>query len=175
MRLLSTFIAAGLACSVGACAASSQQRAATQVAGSQCAGLSDSDRQVAELYAPGQVDRVEPLYRQEFVARAIQPSYVSGAKLYVPAKQGWSAPYLDRVLSCHASSGASVHPNDPLRVDNVRDLHVGSAGQHFVVTIAGADRAAGKEIWQRARALQDGSTQVDVRQLSAAPDATSKL
>jgi hypothetical protein len=167
MYLRKAAFAIGLACALGACGAASQTTGTTQVASARCGALSDVERQVADLYADGHVQRVEPLYRQQFVARAIQPRYVAGAKLYVPAEQGWSQPYLERVLSCHAASQATLHPNDPLRVDNIASIDVATAGAHFVVTVAGADRTAGKEIWQRARALQAPSSNVDVRQLSA--------
>jgi hypothetical protein len=173
MYLHRAALAVGLAAALGACGAASQTQGTTQVAGARCGALVDVERQVADLYASGQVERVEPLYRQQFVARAIQPRYVAGAKLYVPAEQGWSQPYLERVLSCHAASQATLHPNDPLRVDNIDSVDVATSGAHFVVTIAGADRTAGKQILQRARALQAPSSKVDVRQLSALPNSTA--
>lgn len=168
MKLHATVLAVGLTSILGGCAAS-QSQAHSQVAASSCAGLSDVDRHVAELYAPGQIERVEPLQRREFLARSIERSYVAGAKLYVPAQQGVSQPYLERVLSCHAAAQTSQHPNDPLRVTAIESIDVSTAGSRFVVSIAGANRSAGKEIWQRARALHDTSSQVEVRQLSATP------
>lgn len=175
MKLHSTVVAAGVACMVAGCGAASQSQAKSQVASSQCAGLTDSDRQVAALYAPGSIERVEPLQRKVFLARAIQPQYTAGARLYVPAQQGMSGPYLERVLSCHAASSADVHPNDPLRVANIESVDVTTAGPRFVVTIAGADRAAGRAIWERAQALREPSTQVEVRQLSTAPSTSSNM
>jgi len=175
MRLPSTVIALGLACVVGGCGAASQSQAKVQVAGSQCSALAGVERHVAELYAVGGVERVEPLERQVLIARAIQPRYVVGARLYVPAQQGTSQAYLQRVLSCHASSGANVHPNDPLHASNLRNIDVKTQGQRYVVSIEGADRAAGREIWQRARALRDSAAQVGVRQLSALPSHAPKL
>jgi len=177
MNLHSAAIAVGLTCALGGCSAASQTRThtAAHVAGAQCTSLTDRDRQVAELHAPGQVTHVAPFHRQEFVARAIQPRYLAGAKLYVPAQQGFSEPYLERVLSCHAAAKTTVHPNDPLRADNIRSIDVTTAGSQFVVTIQGSDRRAGKEIWQRAKALHEPSSEVEVRQLSARGDEATKL
>ena len=175
MRLHSTVIAAGLAGVVAGCGAAAQSQATTQLSSSQCAGLTDSDRQVAALYEPGSIERVEPVRRQVFLARAIQPHYTSGARLYVPAQEGMTGPYLERVLSCHAASSANVHPNDPLRVANIESVDVTTAGPRFVVTIEGADRAAGRAIWERAQALRDPSTKVEVRQLSTGPSASTNM
>lgn len=175
MRRHGIVMAVGLALAIGGCGVAAQTRANTQIAGAQCGAISDLDQQVAALYAPGNVDRVEPMYRTQFVARAVQPRFVSGAKLYVPAQQGMSQGYLERVLSCHAASQSASHPNDPLRVANVRDVDVQARGQRFVIQIEGADRKAGGEIYQRARALRAPASQVEVRQLSAVPGAGASL
>lgn len=171
----SIVMAIGAAVLAGGCGAAAQANAKTQVAGVQCSGLQDVDRQVAALYAPGNVQHVEPTYRTEFLARAIQPRYVSGAKLHVPAQQGMTQGYLERVLTCHAAAQNALHPNDPLLAQNVRDVDVQTRGQRFVIQIEGADRASGKEILQRARALQDSATRVEVRQLSDATSAPSRM
>lgn len=175
MRRHSIVMAVGLALAIGGCGATTQSRANTQIAGVQCGAITDLDRQVAELYAPGNVARVEPVYRTQFVARAVQPRFVSGAKLYVPAQQGMSQGYLERVLTCHAAARSAEHPNDPLRVANLRDVDVESRGQRFVISIEGTDRASGSEIYQRARALHDPSMRVEVKQLSEVPADGAKL
>jgi len=175
MKNLGALLAAGLACAAIGCASAAHPQANTQIASTQCSGLADVNSQVADLYGAGQLARIEPLHREQFFARAVQQKYVAGAQLYVQAQQGWSAPYLDRVLSCHAVSQSSAHPNDPLRVANIESIAVTGRGPYFVVTIAGADRAAGKEIYQRARALRDPSSQVEVQQLSARDHVPSAL
>lgn len=166
MRRHSMVMAFGVAVFATACGAASQRPESTTVAGVQCGGV-DVEQQVAQLYAPGNVERVEPLYRTEVLARAIQPRYVSGARMYVPAQQGMTQGYLERVLSCHAASSASSHPNDPMHAAAVRDVDVEARGQRFVIDIHGEGRSAGKQIFERARALRDGSSNVEVRQLSA--------
>ncbi|MET0340991.1 MAG: hypothetical protein ABW252_08310 [Polyangiales bacterium] len=172
MRQHSIVMAFGFAVLAGGCGASAQ-RAPQQVAGVQCGGITDAGGQATALYEPSNVERVEPIYRTEHIARAVQPRYISGARIYVPAQQGQTQAYLERVLSCHAAAKSDGHPNDPLRVANVRDIDVETRGARFVIDVQGADRTAGKEIWQRARALRDPSANVEVRQLSAADaDAT---
>jgi len=175
MRPNQMLMVLGLACAAAGCGASAQTRAHTQIAGANCSGLADADRQVAELYAPGNVEQVEPLYREEFRARAIQYRYVAGAKLYVPASRGMNEAYLERLLSCHAASSSDVHPNDPLQHARVKNVDVSTAGQRFVIAIEGRDRADGHEILNRARALHGQSTSVEVRQLSSASAAPSQL
>jgi hypothetical protein len=167
MKKLGAFMVAGSICAAVGCASAGGPQANTQIASAHCVGLEDVHRQVADMYRADRVEYVKPLYREVFVARAVQRKYVAGAELYLRPQQGWSAPYLDRVLSCHAGSEASVHPNDPLRVFNFERVVVRARGPHFIVTITGVDREAGEEIYQRARALRDPSSQVEVRQLSA--------
>lgn len=167
--------ALGLALAAGGCATAASPGAKTQLAGAQCSTLSNADQHIAALYAPGHVDRVEPVYRTQFFARSTVVRYVSGAKLYVPAQEGVTQAYLERVLTCHAASSASQHENDPLRVANVRDVDVASQGQRFVIQIEGADRASGKTIFERAQALHRPSGSVEVRQLSAAPTSGARL
>lgn len=175
MRKNSVFIGVCLALAVGGCGASSQTQASSQLAGVQCASLADVDRQVAEILAPANIDRVEPVYRTEFLARAIQNRYVVGADVHVPAQQGMSQGYVERVLTCHAAAHADGQSNDPLTVANLRDVDVTPRGQRFVIRIEGSDRASGKAVYERARALHERSTNVEVRQLSAAPTDAQKL
>lgn len=149
------------------CAGAAQSAARSPVASANCSGLADLQPQVAELLAPANVQRVEPLYRAEHRARAIQLRYVSGAKVFVPAPRGLSVGYVERALSCHAASTQSSQPNDPLAVGNVHDVDVRTRGTLLEIQIEGANREAGKQILERANALRDPSAQVEVRQLSA--------
>ena len=167
------FLIVGAVAAAG-CGAASHKAAATPVAGLQCGNIANLQQEVAAVYAPEHVVRVEPLERTEFIARAIQPRYVAGAKLYVPAQRGVTEGYLERVLSCHAAGASDSHPNDPLLANNVRDVDVESRGQTFLIHVEGADRRSGAEIWKRARTLRDASNRVEVRQLSSA-STPSKL
>lgn len=160
-------LAIGAALTLWGCAATQQPAGQTAlVAKADCAGLSD-DATVATLYRPGNIAKIEPTYRQEFHARAIQPVYVSGARLYVPAERGMTDVYLERVLSCHVTSAASAQPNDPLRAGRIADVDVDERGPMMRIEITGTDRSAGKAIWERAQALYQQRGDVSVEQLSS--------
>jgi hypothetical protein len=163
MQLRSTLFAFGVALGLAGCATARVQPPSSALALSDCSGL-DSTRAATELYA-GKITRVEPRYRQEFLARAIQPRYVAGANLYVPAEQGVSRAYLQRVLTCHAASGSSSLQSDPLRANGVVKVDVFEAGPAMRIAVIGRDRHAGADIWQRAVALQDQQGSVSVQQL----------
>ena len=164
--MTTTLMTLAAALAVTACGAATQQRP-TQVATSGCDGLGDVGATVASVYAAGNIEEVKPIYRKEFLARALQPRYVAGAALYVPAQEGMHGAYLQRVLSCHAV-GAGDHAADPLRVEGVRRVDVREQGARMRIAISGEGRAAGKAILARARALQTQTSSVSVEQLSAA-------
>lgn len=154
------------------CAANTPQH--SQALSHNCNALGDVSGQVADLYANG-VSAVKPVEQQIFVARAIQPKVVTGAELYVPADKDMNGAYLDRLMSCHASSRvASAHPNDPLRVDGVERVDVDEVGSNFRITVTGSDRAAGRAIWQSAQQLHGGGN-VSVQQLASATPPHSAL
>jgi hypothetical protein len=163
----------GLACAaLGACA--SAQPAHLAINRTDCAGVSSS-APIEALYAPGNIKRIESIQRQQFLTRAIQPTYTAGVRLYVPAEPGMHPAYVERALSCHAAGGGATHPNDPLRARGVRDVDVAASGPLLRISIEGTDRTAGKAIWQRAQALHQQGTSVEVQQLSAATDTPAKL
>ncbi|MDD9942947.1 MAG: hypothetical protein OXU20_18040 [Myxococcales bacterium] len=156
-----------------ACAHTSDQHHAVPKIAHHCAQLGDVTEQVAALYQSG-VSQVRPIKREQFIARAIQRTHTVGAELYVPGQQGMNNVYLERMLTCHAASGmAAAHPNDPLRSGGVDDVDVAAVGSNYRIAIVGRDRSAGDAIWQRARMLQPGSTDVQVEQIGAQPLPTS--
>jgi hypothetical protein len=140
--------------------ASGHPQGPTSVAMLDCANLTSP---AADLYGPGKVKHVEPTYRQEFLARAIQPRRLVGANLYVPAEPGMTPAYAERVLACHASASGPAQANDPLRVDGAK-VRVSMAGPSMRIAITGKTHDAGREIWQRAQTLV--RDQVTVEQLS---------
>ena len=174
MKFLKSGLVAAVIFTGAACGATTQQASSTVARGAACNQVQNLDQQVAQVYDLARVRHAEPLYTQRFLARAIQPREVTGAELYVDAEAGVSQPYLERVLSCHAAGSSTAHPNDPLRVQNVRDVDVRVQGHHFVIAVQGADRNAGREIWQKAQALLQGGS-VEVQQLSAADKPASAL
>lgn len=172
MGIRSTICAIGIASALTGCATHQAPRA--QVARADCSGLA-TDGTLAELYSAGTIKKVEPIYRQQFVARAIQPRYVAGASLYVPAEAGMNEAYLERVLSCHAALGRGEHPNDPLGAEGVVDVDVVAAGPRMRIAITGQDRASGQAIWKRAMALHEQAGEVTIQQLSSAPAPRSAM
>jgi len=175
MKLLKSGMVAAVIVTGAACGATTQQASSTVARGASCNQVQNLDQQVAQVYDLARVRHAEPLYTQRFLARAIQPREVIGAELYVDAEAGVSQPYLERVLSCHAAGTSAANPNDPLRAQNIRDLDVRVQGRQFVIAVHGADRNAGREIWQKAQALLQSGGSVEVQQLSAADKPASTL
>lgn len=158
------------------CAAQTSQPVQSPVARGTCHGLGDVQDRVAALYDVGAIRKAEPIYRKEFVVRAYQPRYVSGAKLYVQADHETNAAHLERVLSCHAVASRTVeHPNDPFRAEGVQKISVRTAGSMFQISVVGENREAGRAIWSRARSITEREAGVEVEQLSAAPAARGSL
>lgn len=162
MRVLTLGALTIVSAALSACASAAPQ---PRIAATNCSGL-QSVASIRALYEPGNIQKVEPIYTTQILARAIQPTYVSGANVYVSAQPGLHEAYVERALSCHAATGSAEDPRDPLIARGVVDVDVSSAGTMLRIAIRGADRAAGKDIWQRARALHDRG-EVSVEQLSA--------
>lgn len=139
--------------------------------GAACTDLGAAEDVVANFYAPGSVYDARPIRETVFKARAIQPVETMGASLYVKAEPGMNSPYLQRVLSCHAASGAEAHPNDPLHPSQgaVTQLAVREAKHGFAVEVRSDDPAVGREIWKRAESLSQGQGSVAVEQVAAGP------
>ena len=147
-----------------------------------CRGLTDMDSQIAAVYAPSAVAKVEALYHHpelyetpRFAVRAFRPSrHVEGAALYVPAPANTSPAYLERALSCHAAgAGSTAEPtygNDPLRVEGVTDIDVRAAGPMLRIAVRAQDRVSGERVLDAARSLQ---STVGVTQLAAASESAS--
>jgi hypothetical protein len=167
MRIELGALTIGSALVFGACAGTqSKQVSAPRTV--DCSGVS-SDA-VAQLYAPGNVKKVTTLYRKEFVARAIQPVFVSGAKLTIPAQPNTSDAYMERALSCHAVARARMTTGgaDPLSVEGVQNVRVESVGPMTEISITSTNRHAAKQIVQHAQALEQSGGSVSVQQLSLA-------
>jgi hypothetical protein len=167
MKIRNLMIAAAGLTSLLGCA-HTQTSNQPQLATAQCGELSTSEREFARNEALPRVERVEPYKLRDMRARATQQlTYTAGARLYVPAQQGWNAPYLERVLSCHAAASENGSANDPFQVAGVSNVNVDTHGSRYVITIAGQSREAGRNIWQRAESLRDQNANIDVRQISA--------
>jgi len=141
-------------------------------AGSSCGALDPGA--TAKLYEAGRITRAEPIQQLEIRARADQRTTTRGATLYVKAEEGMNAPYLHRVLSCHAASEKAAHPNDPLHPASgeVKTLAVRDAGGSFAVDVRADSARVGQEIWQRAQALTQKGGSVEVEQVAVRPRAS---
>jgi len=168
MRIATSCVAALMSTALCACAAATPQPRIASAAS--CSGLQTGET-VRALYAPGNIRKVEPIQTTQFLARAIQPTYIAGANLYVAAQPGLHEAYVERVLSCHAASGRAVSPHDPLVAKGVSDVDVSPAGSMLRISITGVNREAGKDIWRRARALHELRGEVSVEQISALPSS----
>lgn len=158
-------LAATAAAAIAGCGATAAQTPSTTASSTfACSAVTDLDSQVAAVYSPGAVTKVEPLYHKpgvyegtDFMVRADRPSrHLEGAALYVPAPANTSAAYLERALSCHVAGAGpgAQHVSDPLRVDGVKKVDVRAAGPMFRIDIRAEDRASGKQVLQAARSMQ---------------------
>lgn len=152
-----------------ALACSTQEEPRSVASGASCSDLKGSEALLTELYKPGAIYRAEPIEEQVFRARASQSTRVMGASLEVRAEPGMTAPYMERVLACHAASGNSAHPNDPLAPKNGRlaELSVKESQFGFTVDVVGDSPKSGQEIWQRAEVLTSQGGTVEVEQVGA--------
>lgn len=153
-----------------ACAGTTQNTQTTLASASSCSQLPDADATVQQLYTPGNVYAAKPVERKVFKARSAQPTRTFGASLYTHAEKGMTAPYMERVLRCHAAYGQAAHPNDPLHPagGKITDLSVSSVAGNFAIRVEGDSTETGKEIWQRAEALSGQAAGVQTQQVSAA-------
>ncbi|MFT3924219.1 MAG: hypothetical protein QM778_16915 [Myxococcales bacterium] len=166
MRTKTASLALGSVLLLAACAGTQKRSQPSQLAWVDCTNVSGDA--VAALYAPGNIKKVRALYRKEFIARAIQPEYVAGAEIQIPAQPGMHDAYMQRELSCHARKGTGPDASvDPLRVQGVDSVAVRSKGHMTHISITSTDHAAAKKILRQAESLHESSGSVTVDQLSA--------
>lgn len=161
--------------SIFALACSTQEAPRTVATGASCSDLADSEALLTDLYKPGTIHHAEPIEERIFRARASQQTRVMGASLQVRAEPGMTAPYMERVLACHAASGNAAHPNDPLAPQNGRlaELSVKESQFGFTVNVVGDSPKSGQEIWQRAKVLTSQGGTVEVEQVGALAPTSS--
>lgn len=173
-RSILTTASALLATSLVACS-SATTPPQTVAAGAACGQLAGDSQTLERFYEQGTIVSAEPIREKQFKARAIQPTRTMGASLYVNAESDMNAPYLRRVLACHAVAGNSAHPNDPLhpQAGQVTGLTVTAAKNGFAVNVRSDDPKVGQEIWRRAESLSQGGSTVEVEQVSHASQKSS--
>lgn len=157
-------------------ACSSMQPAPPSVAaGASCQELAANDATLSHFYQPGTVYDARRVKERVFKARANQPIVTRGASLYVKAEPEMNAPYLRRVLSCHAAGKADMSPNDPLRPSSgaVTELAVRESRNGFAVDVLSDDPKVGEEIWKRAQSMSQKSTSEGTAQIGASFEANA--
>ena len=156
MQSVTTSLTAGLVLALTSCASgpsiASQQR--TLAVGT-CDSQRDTAAEARAIIAAGKAERVEPVRSTMQHPGGGMPLQMVGAELTVPAEPGLREPYIERVLSCYASTVASTNPGDPLQMDDIGDVSVRSTGDSFRVIVVGIDVDSGDEIGRRARALRN--------------------
>lgn len=137
----------------------------TQLACSQLS--SDSTALLSRVLTPGSTSGARPLTETRFVARAHQPTTLVGAQMDLPAPEGVTKEYLQRVLTCHADVGAALHASDPFHpsTGTVVDIAVRSSGAMFAIQIRGDETATGEVILARVRELSAPTVDVGVEQV----------
>lgn len=161
-----------LACS------SIQTKPTTVAQGASCGTLAEGDQLLGMLYAPGAIYSAKPIEKRIFKARANQPIRTMGATLYIKALPEMNAPYVQRLLSCHAASPENAHPNDPIHPSSgpIASLDVREAKHGFAVEVMANDPKVGEEIWKRAESLANYKGAVPNKQAGASrPNTTHSL
>ncbi len=103
---------------------------------------------------PGLIERVGDLTERD-VHGKLQVEHLRGAEVVVRPTQGMSAPFLARVLQCHAArvqTAAADTSRDPLAVDHAT-VRVTEEDSSFVVAIHAEKPEDAQEIVRRAKAL----------------------
>ena len=148
--------------------ASAPTRTATATAA--CEGI-DSGAEAAKIYAEASSGTARRLVGEKHKARALQVRYTEGAEVTLPAPAGMSGEYIQRVLSCHAASGAApAHPNDLVH-GATASVKVESAGPGYRIAVRASNADEGEQIWEKAQALTQSGGAVEVEQVSAATPA----
>lgn len=99
-----------------------------------------------------QVASVKPYRINEHIGRVAMPK-LRGAELFVPAKPGLTAEWLQLSLQRHLTQMRTASmPGCPLKVSDIR-VEVTSAGNGFFVRLIAMDTEKAKEVLRRARLL----------------------
>jgi deferrochelatase/peroxidase EfeB len=164
-----TTLALAFALSAFGCA-NSATPAASPSASLACTQLpAESNQLLTNVLTPGATYGAQALTERRVIARAHQPTVVVGAEVHMPAPQGVTKEYLERVLTCHATTGVAAHNADPFHPSNgsVQDIAVKSSGGALAIQIRGNDRASSQEILNRAKSLTTPATNVTIEQVGS--------
>lgn len=158
------------ACVIGTLGCSKSPPPRTVATTAACERLTDVDQTVSRLLTSGEAYDAGEATTTAPGGGYFGPSTEiirTGAEIRLHAQPGVTAPYLQRVLECHAAYGRRLHPNDPFHPANgfVTSVAVFPAGNSYIVQLAGSDANANDEILERARTLtaRSSAEQVSAR------------
>src|SRR5664279_5366492 len=131
-----------------------------QFADQQCAGIPAKERELGILAYRDAIAGSRPLKEKTHVGK-YETSHDRGVEIAVRAQPGMSAPWLERVATCHialATAGraaADLNATDPLLVAGAT-VRVEGAETGFIVSVRVPDEASVSEISRRTQGLLSG-------------------
>lgn len=157
-RLLPALGLAALGCAAAASTAPREANAAPSggpTADASCAGLATEVRQTSLFAQSGSIAAVTPLVgKWQSANRKVSFTRPAGAAVVLRAQPAMTAPWLERVATCHAAqyaSAADAPTWDPLVPPGAR-VRVVPVETGYSVEITSDDPEVAKEILRRAKA-----------------------
>ena len=156
----------GLLSAMGGCATTATSPSAmtpaetAQVAERECAGVPAKERDLGILAYRDVIGGVGTLKETSQVGK-VQFSHDRGVDITVRAQPGMTAPWLERVASCHIAAAATGRPvspagaMDPLLVPGA-SVRVHETSMGYIVSVRVSDDAAASEVSHRTQALLSG-------------------
>lgn len=135
---------------------------AAQIADQDCPGIPAKERELGILAYRDAIGGTQPLKESSQVGK-VKFFHDRGVVIFVRAQPGMTAPWLDRVASCHialAAAGRGVSgagANDPLLVPGAT-VRVEEAATGYLVSVRVPGDDAASEVMRRAQALLTGSS-----------------
>ncbi len=115
-------------------------------AANQCAGV-DAEAQTASFTSWAGVSEAKRLTRVEYIGKA--PMHrTAGVQLFVPARAGMSAEYIQRLIGCQIALAAEQGGQEALGVPGIR-AEVAARGDGYRVRITSDDVSAAQELVRR--------------------------
>ncbi|MFO0694575.1 MAG: hypothetical protein U0230_13525 [Polyangiales bacterium] len=144
-----------LALGLGGCAAGATNVASTTGtrgdAHARCSSLSLEERSSPVLAGSADIAGTREIH--ELVGKQ-RRQVLRGMAVYVPARPGTSAPYVERLARCEAAShqGGAADTGTPLAVSGVQ-VDVRNSGPAYEIRLTSRDPEAAREIERRVEAL----------------------
>lgn len=123
-----------------------------------CAGIPTKERELGLLSYRDAISGIAALRSPAKPGKTLMVGEYVGVQIGLRAQPGLTAPWLERVASCHAALAASSQlkspdaTNDPLLVPGV-EVSVQEAHAGFVISIRGTDPSTMDDLTRRAMAM----------------------